>query len=245
MKRGIIVLLAALLIAATSGKALAEEEKKEGEGNGIEIEAGVKAWYNKMQHREPLKDLDVTSDPTFLLGPVVEVKIAHHFFVEAAYFATTSDYRMSDALRSIKADRSDIDLAAGYLFTPHVGIYIGYLQIDQRFTTTESATGIAESSKTKLTGAVFGVRGDIPVTETFGIYGNASYLDTKVKVTEPDPLLSVSEDAPGMIFELGVKAEMMKHLSAMLGYKYETTKGDRTSTKDTFSGFTLAAMYEF
>jgi len=121
MKRSIMVFLTALLIASASGMAFAEEEKKESEqgergGIEIEVEVGAKAWYNKMQHREPLKDLDVTSAPTLLLGPVVEVKIAHDFFVEAAYFATMSDYRMSDALRSITADRSDIDLAAGYLF---------------------------------------------------------------------------------------------------------------------------------
>jgi hypothetical protein len=182
-----------------------------------------------MEHEDPLNGVNEKSDSTFLLGPVVERRFAHHFFVETAYLATAADYKVSDVFSATKADRSDIDLL------PAISSRLMWAPISDISRSTRRSR--------QPTGPVAGIRGDVPMTGMFGLCANFSYLWTKTKMT--DPAMTLTENAPGSIFELGVKAEISKALSAILGYKLESTKGDKTKEKDTFFGPTLGVMYAF
>ncbi len=238
MKRSIIVLIAALLFAASCGTVFAEEKK---EHEGIEVEAGVKAWYNKWTNKDPDPALGTTKfDATTLLGPAIEVKFPHHFYAEAAYLISLSDYKATTALgEEFSSDRKDLDLAVGYRFIPEVGVFVGYKNVSMDWTVTGVTSGSFD-----LSGPMFGLRGDVPVSETFSIFASATYLMTKVE-TKEEGFATTKNDAPGSIFELGVKASFSKELSGTLGYKVESTKEKNTDIKDSFAGLTLGVMYAF
>ncbi|MDA8099739.1 MAG: hypothetical protein M0042_08940 [Nitrospiraceae bacterium] len=225
MKRGLIAVLV-VMVCLVSGAAFASEGGSE---KGLEVEAGVKAWYNKWKSDVPGAG-STTFDSTLLIGPAVEVMCPRHFYFEASYLFSVADYEHSEAGVTEKFDRKDLDLAVGYQFIPQAGVYVGYKKVSMG----------GEGVSSDLTGPMIGIRGNVPVSHMFAVYGNLTYLMTKVEVTG-----APKEDAPGTVIELGVKAEVAKKVSANLGYKIETTKGDDSKIKDTFSGITLGAMYAF
>ncbi len=234
MKRGVMVLLALACIVVSSGIVFAEEKK---EGEGVEVEAGVKAWYNKWKNEDPAFGT-TNFDSSLLVGPAVEVKLPLHFYAEASYLFSTNDYKATSGVDQVTADRKDLDLAVGYRIIPQLGVFVGYKDVKQDMT----ISGISSISL-KLTGPLFGLRGDIPLSETFSVYASYAYLKTKLETSEAG--LSTSNDAPGSVIEVGVKAEMARHLAGTLGYKVESTKEKNTNIKDTFSGVTLGIMYAF
>jgi hypothetical protein len=56
---------------------------------------------------------------------------------------------------------------------------------------------------------------------------------------------SIKEDAPGTDYQLGVTAKLSKAFTGSLGYRIESSKGEQSNVKDTFSGITLDVMYAF
>ena len=237
MKRSIVVLLAALLVAVSCGMAAAEVKKEE----GVEVEAGLKVWYNKWKSQDPDPAFGtINFDYTTLVGPAVEIKFPYHFYAEASYLVSLSDYEATVAgILKMTADRKDLDLAVGYRVIPQIGIFAGYKDVKQDW----NLMGL-DSGSLKLTGPMFGVRGDVPVNETFGVYASYTYLKTKLESSAVGAL-TTKNNAPGSIIEAGVKAELAHHLSGTLGYKVESTKEKNTNIKDTFSGVTLGVMYAF
>ncbi len=237
MKRSIIVLLAVLCMVISSGIAFAEEKK---EGEGIEVEAGVKVWYNKWTSKDPDPAIGTLKfDWTTLVGPAVEAKFPHHFYAEASYLFSLSDYEATIGVDKITSDRKDLDLAVGYRVIPEVGIFVGYKNVSMDWTVSGISNGSFD-----LSGPMLGIRGDVPVNETISIYASATYLFTKLE-TEETGFETTKNDSPGTIFELGVKAAFNKQLSGTIGYKIESTEEDVTNVKDTFEGFTLGVMYAF
>lgn len=228
MKRFLICAAAAVLLIVGSGAAFAEEAKESKEG--AEVEVGIKAWMNKMKRDAPAEKF--TSDSTILIGPAVEAKFQNNIFVEASYLFSASNYKADVGGTTREFDRADIDLAAGYMITHQFGAFAGYRNSAMK----EKGTGNKETSY----GPIVGVLGSVPVNEPLSIYGKLTYLFTRLK-SDIEP----TRDAPGWIAEIGARYEFTKELSANLGYQYETTKTKNTDVKDTFSGFTLGAMYAF
>ncbi len=230
MKRIFIGVVAVLLLIVSSGAARAEEAKENKEGReSIEIEAGLKTWYNKWKRSGPAESF--TTDSTFLAGPAVEAKY-EHVFAEASYLVSTSNYKFTDAGTTTEFDRKDIDIAIGYMFTPEFGVIVGH---------RNSAIKNKETSSEETNyGHFAGVLGSYPLHDAFSVYGKLTYLLTRLK----SDVVS-TEAAPGMVAELGVKYAFNKEIAANLGYQFESTKGKGSSTKDTFTGFTLGAMYAF
>jgi hypothetical protein len=208
-------------------------------GEGVEVEVGVKAWYNKWTNDDPAFG-KIKFDPTFLVGPAIEVKFPNHLFVEASYLLSVSDYTKEEGGDKLSSDRKDLDLTIGYNIVPSFGVFVGYksVSMDWKLTGTTMDNGSLD-----LTGPMIGIRGSYEMNKMFALYGSATYLFTELKST--DTAGSTTEDAPGTIFELGVKAAFNKQLSGTLGYKVESTKEDKTNIKDTFAGVTLGVMYAF
>ena len=233
MKKIVIVLVVAC-VALWGGLAFAGEK--------VEVEAGVKAWYNEWTSNDPL----VTKtewDASLLVGPAVEVKFPSHIFIEASYLMSVTDYTSTFYLHKLTANRKDLDLAVGYDFTPSFSAFAGYKNVSTDWDMDLNGP-IIDSGSIDLAGPMAGIRGRFALNDTFSIYGNATYLFTKAE-SKSRYVATKKEDAPGTIFELGAKAAFNKQLSATLGYKVESTKEDNTNIKDTFSGFTLGVMYAF
>jgi predicted porin len=229
----IVVLLVVACVALWGGLAFA--------GEGMEVEAGIKTWYNKWTNDDPLVT-KTNYDASLLVGPAVEVKFPSHLFIEASYLMSVTDYESTFFLHKLTADRKDLDLAVGYEFSPSFGAFLGYKSVAMDWNMDLSGV-IIDSRSFDTTGPMVGIRGNFKLNEMFSIYGNATYLLTKLETKTSTG--TTKEDAPGTIFELGAKAAFSKHLSATLGYKAESTKEDKTNIKDTFAGFTLGMMYAF
>ena len=232
MKKCIIAVVVAVA-ALWSGMAFAAE--------GVEVEAGVKAWYNEWTNDDPAFG-KTKYDASLLIGPAVEAKFPNHLFIEASYLVSVTDYESTFFLHKLTADRQDLDLNVGYDFSPSFGAFVGYKSVAMDWDMDLNGT-IIDNGSIDLTGPTVGIRGRIELNETFSIYGNATYLFTKVE--NKDSTGTTNEKAPGTVFELGAKAAFSKALSGTLGYKVESTKEDKTNIKDTFSGFTLGVMYAF
>jgi len=203
------------------------------------MEAGVKLWYNKWKSEDSTGSM--TLDAALLAGPAFEAKFPNHVFIEASYLLSLNDYEKAEDPAKITADRKDLDLAVGYQFIPEAGAFVGYKSTSSDWTYTEP--GVNETGSIDLSGPVIGLRGNYGINEMFAVYASAAYLMTKAENEEGG--VTTKEDAPGTVFELGVKAKFSEQLSATLGYKVESTKEDKTNVKDTFSGLTLGAMYAF
>jgi opacity protein-like surface antigen len=225
MKRIVSGVVAALLFLTMNGLARAEEGKAE----GVEVTAGVKAWMNQWKQKDPVESR--TSSDVMLIGPAIEIVCPIHFFVEASYLMSLQDYKFSQVGGDIKISRTDLDLAAGYMFNHNIGAFVGYRNSEFK----EKET----SAKETLSGGLLGIRGSVPVNEAFSVFGKATYLFTTLKTD------TTSEQAPGWIAEAGVKYAFTKAFAGALGYKYETTKGKDSKIEDTFSGATLDVTYTF
>jgi len=210
-------------------------------GEGVEVAAGVKAWYNEWTNDDPASG-KTEFDASLLIGPAIEVKFPNHIFVEASYLLSVTDYESTFFIHKLTAERKDLDLIAGYDFSPAFGVFVGYKSVTTEWDMDLSGT-IIDKGSVDLTGPTVGIRGNLALNKTASLYGNASYLFTKSESKDSGGTLK--EDAPGTIFELGAKVAFSKALSGTLGYKVESTEGDKSKTKDTFAGFTLGVMYSF
>jgi opacity protein-like surface antigen len=226
MKRIIVGVVTAMLLIGAASVVRAEE--------GIEVEVGVKAWFNKWKRELPTGESS-KSKCTRLLGPAVEVKFPDHIFVEASYLASLNDYRFSDITGQTKFERKDLDMAMGYAITPMVSVFAGYKESAFK----EDVTGNKETNY----GPIAGIRGSYALNDKTSFHGGLNYLLTRLKVE--DAAGTVTEKSPGWIAELGAQYEFAKHTSVDLGYKYETTKGKESKIKDTFAGLTLGVKYAF
>ncbi len=233
MKKRIIGIVAVLLIVC-SGVSLASEK------DGVEVEAGIKGWYNKLELKSP--EGKIKFDSTVWLGPVAEVKLPIHIFFEASYLMSLADYKDSLPLGKLEADRKDFEAAAGYQLIPQLALYLGYKNAKSDFTETDISGEISKSSS-KLYGFLAGLRGNVPVNEMVSVYANAAYLRTKTKLADIE--ISGTENSPGYDAELGLKLEFVKHVSGNLGYRMESTKGRVSKERETFSGITFGGMYAF
>jgi hypothetical protein len=227
-----IVVLTTLMVLS-SGFAFAKEE--------MEMDAGIKMWYAGYKTVDTLNNSSMTFDPVLLVGPAFEVELPSNLFFEASYLMTVADYEKNQGTGKLSSDTKFLDAAIGYYFTPEVGIFAGYKNESTNWKNTDIGTN--ESGSTDVSGPLIGIRGSYSFDNMLGVYVSATYLKTKAENKEPSG--TMKEDAPGTEYELGVKAKFSKALTGSLGYKIESSEGDKSKVKDTYSGVTLDVMYAF
>jgi opacity protein-like surface antigen len=245
MKRVLVGAMVVLLLVGVSGAVRAEEHGAAHSEEGVEVEVGLKAWFNKWKQGASVGDGD-KSKCARLFGPAMEVKFPDHIFVEASYLRSLNDYRFNGSGGQVKLDRQDMDLAVGYAITPMVSVLAGYKESVFNGKGILNAGGFAidmSGLKETVSGPLVGVRGSYALNEKTSILGGLNYLLTRLK--EQGAFGGISENSPGWITEMGAQYEFAKQMSAELGYKYETNKWKDSKTRDTFSGFTLAVKYAF
>lgn len=224
MKRILIGAVAALLLIAANGAALAQER--------TEVEVGVKFWFNDWTHDVPGVP-SITSDTTTLFGPTIEVMFPNQVFVDGSYLVSTSDYNFPDGTRF---DRQDLELSVGYMIVPAFGVLAGYKNSDFK----DSFTGVKDT----VYGPLIGIIGIAQVDPYLSFYGKFDYLFTRFKETGGG-LTAFEEGSPGWIFEFGVKFAFTREFLGTIGYKYETNTGNDSNVEDSFSGLTLGALVKF
>jgi len=223
MKRILIGAVAALLLVAASGAALAQER--------TEVEVGVKFWFNDWTHEVPGFP-STTSDTAVLFGPTIEVTFPNHVFMEGSYLFSTSDYNFPDGTH---VDRQDLELSVGYMIVPAFGVLAGYKNSDFKDNFGEKDT---------VSGPLIGIIGIARVDPYLSFYGKFDYLFTRFKATGGG-LPEFEEGSPGWIFEVGIKFAFTREFLGTIGYKYETNEGNDSHVRDSFSGLTLSGLVRF
>jgi opacity protein-like surface antigen len=221
MKRFLIGIVAALLLIAGSGEARAED--------GTSVSVGIKMWLNEWIRDQP--GGSITSDTTVLFGPAFELKI-QRVFVEASYLFATSDYSFPDGT---SFDREDLDVAVGYRIIPEFGFLVGYRNtiLNERF------TGLKDT----FSGPLIGIVGNAYMNPQVSLYGRLAYLFTELK--EESSLGSFHEDSPGWTMEFGIKVAFTRAFAGSFGYRYDTSEGNTSNVRDSFSGLTFSGMASF
>jgi hypothetical protein len=233
-------------ILAAAAAANAEETK---------VTVGLKAWQNSWEEKTETaaggtETLDLGS--SLMVGPSVNVRFANNWFAGATFLATAQDYETKDLLFTgdlLTVSRKDLDVIAGYMFTPRFGAFFGYKSIDADATYTLPASlGSGSGSFTwELTGPGLGILGNIPLTDSIALYGSLAVLSIDSTFTNADGT-STTADLVGASVELGAAFAFAERMSANIGIKSQSFSGDEDdggTTTDTFTGLTFGVNYTF
>lgn len=261
MKKVCIVLIAVLL-AFSSSMAFADTK----------VTLGLKSWYNWWTH-----DRDYASGTTkswdngssFMVGPSLNIKAGKVFF-GGSYLQSTSNYEAPDWFAPEDADRmeferKDLDITAGVMFTPYIGVFVGYKSIDAPMEYTNAAStptfSSADFGSMTIKGPGFGILGNIPLGQSAALYGNLALLSVEQQFEYPVRTFVSSLgntrgstgttpafDMIGASFELGSAFAFSEIVSANVGFKYQSFWGDdaydNTDTQS-FYGLTVGLNFTF
>jgi opacity protein-like surface antigen len=235
MKRIIIGIIVVAMVLVASGAAFADDTA---------FSVGIKGWLNSWT-RTFSSGSSVDSDAQILmLGPSVNVKFSNGAFLGGSYLISSADYEFTSGSDVDKISRKDLDLIAGYMFTPRIGLFIGYKSIEASVSYENKVTGVTVSDYATfdMTGPGIGVLGNIPLNDMLALYGNIGYMSLKYS---EDFGISYTEDEPGYSFEIGLAAAFNPNLSGNIGYKLQKFTGSDSDITDSFSGLTLGLNYTF
>ena len=208
------------------GTATAEE--------GTKTAAGLKIWMNRWKSEGPGSE-GGTSGIGALIGWAAEAEFSNNVFVEASYLVSVSDYTFDQTDVTTEVERSDVDMAVGYMFNHGLGVFAGYRssQFWEKIT----------KNKETVHGPLIGARGSVPLNNALSLFGELTFLPRSTKATFG--ATNEKETALGWFSRAGVKYVFTREIAGALGYQYETSKGQDTKIKDTFAGVTLDIMYSF
>jgi hypothetical protein len=208
----------------------------------------LKTWYNTWEKTVGTapNEWSATSNAVFMVGPAVNVEFANNVFLGGSLLFATSDFELTQSDIMMKfSNRKDLDLMAGYMFTPRFGAFLGYRYITAD-TTLESPIGtLVSKSDSEWKGPRVGILGNIPINKTIALYGSLSYMS--LKATSTSSAGSGSYNTDGGSIEIGASFAVSPQSSINVGYKYEEFSGDIDGVynADKFSGFTAGFNYTF
>jgi hypothetical protein len=218
-------------------------------GQDVTYSVGVKAWVNSWEI-EFAGGGSETTDATLMIGPSASIKY-DKFFGGASVLFTPGEYEWSYAGGySEKADRTDLDLIAGYMFHPRLGVFIGYkhLKADMSYE-NDPVFGSGSFGTIYLFGPGFGLTGNYPVSNNIVLYGSVSYMTLDFEWEFPSSLGggTFTSDADGASIELGAAYTISPNWNASIGIKSQIFTGDIGGDDLTngFAGLTLGANYRF
>jgi opacity protein-like surface antigen len=229
-----IMIMVVAMILIDSGMAFAE---------GTTATLSVKGWLNSWE-RKGTGETFKSDSSVLMLGPALNVKF-DNFFLGAQYLLTTGDYEFTFPDEVDKISRKDMDLVAGYMFTPRFGAFIGYKSIKADVSVEDKIFGgTTDVGNFEMTGPGIGIMGNIPLSESIALYGTLSYMWMQYKENFTGSP-TFEEDNPGASIEVGIAAAFTKSFSGNLGYKYQSFEGKTSKITDNFSGMTFGLNYTF
>lgn len=213
-------------------------------GQDVSYSVGVKAWFNSWEFE--YGGGSETTDPALMIGPSASINYGR-FFGGVSLLFTPEEYEWSyPGGYSEKADRTDFDLIAGYMFHPRVGGFVGYkyLSADMSWEDPVDSGGYGT---TILSGPSLGVTGNFPVSKNIVLFGSLSYMFLDFEWKLPSGLGTLTTDAAGASFELGAAYIISSSWNASIGIKSQSFIGEIGVNDLTlgFTGLTLGANYRF
>ena len=239
----VCVVLVAVLLAFSSSMAFADTK----------VTIGLKTWYNWWTHDVDYVDGTSSSwdnGSSFMVGPSLNIKAGKVFF-GGSYLQSTSNYEAPDWFAigdTMEFEREDLDVTAGVMFTPYIGMFIGYKNIDAPMTYKSIAGGTGVDYGTwNLNGPGLGILGNIPLGQSAAFYGNLALLSVDQEFQYPTGT-TASFDMIGASFELGTAFAFSEIVSANVGFKYQTFVGDNAvgdTHSQNFYGLTVGLNFTF
>lgn len=236
MKRLLIVILLFGIITGYSNIVFAED---------VNVTVGLKTWIATWEAK--FTGGSIESDYGLMYGPNINVRSGNFFgglnyLVGSFSFPTETFYDSSvgDFDVEYEADRTDLDLSAGYYVHPNIAVLLGYKMVNMDFTYSSSDLGVTVDESLELSGPAFGISGHYPIGQSrWVLFGSLSYL-----VLDGEWEDGTSEEGTGPSIEFG-GAYMVedKPLSVSVGFKHQSFDSD--DGEDIFSGLTAGVNYSF
>lgn len=232
----------------------------------VQSSVGLKAWYNTWEQTVPNPSTNqketVKSDSAVLMvGPAVNFMFDNSFFVGASYLVTTSDYEFTfkgvdpiagNYTEVDSSDRKDLDLIGGFMFTPRIGVYVGYKTISStskyKYTTQNVGSGSGTFGEETLSGPGFGIMGNVPFGDSHvALYGSLGFLKLKDEFKDATTGVTDSINMSGATLEVGLSFIFAERMSANIGFKSQQVNGtdQGVEIENNFSGVTAGVNYTF
>ena len=170
-----------------------------------------------------------------LFGPAIKVELPHHFFLDASYLFSLSDYTFTNDT-VYNDERQDATMTVGYMIVPEFGVLAG----NKISWFKEKETGFKDT----VYGPLIGMIGIAPMYYNAAFYGKLDYLFTKFR-QRGGGFADFKEDSPGWDLEFGFKIDFTREFSGTFGYRYETNTGSDSNIQDSFSGLIFGGMFNF
>lgn len=232
MKKLILIITVAIVFAF-SNMAMAE---------GPQVTVGLKTWLATWEvdfGGDPME-----SDYGAMLGPSVNVRY-DRFFVGASYFLGTFSFPTATGIlvdTDLDADRTDLDISAGYYFHPNIAAFLGYKvsDFDYKFVYSD---GTSLKTTEERSGPVIGVTGHYLINGTrWALFGNLSYVSLDDNYKSGGVTTNYAVTGPAIEFGGAYSMEQIP-LSVSVGLKYQDYKYDKDNLEDIFSGLTFGVNY--
>lgn len=241
MKKYFFVFLLGLFIVSGS-VAFAEDTK---------ATIGLRGWVNSWEITDSVGDSIKSDDSVLMIGPYVNVRFDNNWFLGGSLLTTMSDYEFSYAdcvgcggIPGMETlSRTDIDLMAGYMFTPRFGAFFGYKSISGDYKDEWPLGSTWATGSFDITGPGIGILGNIPLSDSVALYGSLSYMWLDFELTIEG--YSASEDMTGSSFEIGLAFVLDPQWSANVGIKSQVLTGEDTDLEHSFAGLTAGINYTF
>ena len=179
---------------------------------GTKTTLGVKTWLSAWEESESTNS--VQYDAVLMIGPAVDVEFENKMFLKGSFLFAVSDYEdsyfsaPSNGMLKI-SDRKDLDLMAGYMFTPQFGAFAGYKSITAEYIDEWPIGTVIDTMDIKINGPGIGVLGSFPVNETVTLYGSLGWMLLDIEYSWAGG--SVSDDMDGPSIEIGAAFAVSPH----------------------------------
>lgn len=237
MKKLITVIIVCLLLGMAAGA----------HADGTKISVAIKGWQNSWEEEDDLVNQTYDFGSALMVGPSINIRFSNNVFVGGTYMVSTSDYETNNFVfvgDTLSVERKDMDLFAGYMFTPYFGAFIGYKSIDgdAKYSLPPSINDQTLGTLT-ISGPGIGITGGYPLGEIVSLYGNLAlmFMDYEFKPSDGSP--SSNDDVGGASFEFGLAFALGQTFAANVGYKAQSFSGDNFT--DTFKGVAFGVTATF
>jgi len=217
---------------------------------GTKTTLGVKTWLSSWEDSGSAGAVLYYAE--LMIGPAVDVEFENKMFLKGSFLFAVSDYEdsyfsaPSNGMLKI-SDRKDLDLMAGYMFTPQFGAFAGYKSITAEFIDEWPIGTVVDTMDVKINGPGVGVLGSFPVNKTVTLYGSLGWMFLDIEYAWAGG--SASDDIDGPSVEIGAAFAVSPHSVINVGYKHDkfsgTVDSNGSSFDHAFLGLTAGFKYMF
>lgn len=260
MKRLLIILMVSILLitftqiawCADAGAPKQDNSAAETD-DSVHATIGITSWFLSIS--ESNNSITVLK-PEFLLGPRISISYKG-FFVGGTYLGDISNELWLGTTTTTLANpptdddhvtRNILNLIAGYMINPNVGIFVGelYLKTTQTYQSpsTNTVWGGTSSNSNVQEGPGLGITTNLPVNDNIGLYANAAFMFATFQWSG---FPSYTRDT--LTLDGGVNIRIIEKMTANIGWKEQINyfEGSDSSSQgiETLSGPTFGLAYSF